>query len=530
MATPRGKRARTDTGTAGGLALPTTQPSTGASTPAKTPGQALPAWSAAQPMIDPALQNQTAASTATKAVAQAATGYLNSGAASQAYYPHQYYNAYYAQQYPAAAGQPGTPGVYTYQQSIQYAQAYQQQQQYAQQQAQMTAAQQQPYVPTATSAAVTAASQRLMPPTTNTTMALPKQATTPAQPAAQSLDTSSVAQLTDALGSAGVDIRAEEEALARMAPGQQASAASALSRQDDRSTKQNFLDPVILAAKVKEITSNHALTATPNAQTYIALALQSRLSTLITQTISAVDHRLESQFNRPPPLYPIDPNTENGEPLPMWSALVRRDVSKQLQALEKIDREEETRARRRRKEREQNENNNAMNNNNPDGTGNSGGAADDTMEDTEGRKKKKRKVDGPGIMAKNMSDEVQKKMANMTAHAQLGGIAKKYSWMQPGGGGGSATPTKPAAPNPTATPTPKPITATSTITSTGGTTGGFVRPFVTNKVGGIGTAPAEGEDPDERKLTLADVMFVVGRERGHGAGKGSAKVWSISGF
>ncbi|KAG8884028.1 hypothetical protein FRB98_002635 [Tulasnella sp. 332] len=522
MATPRGKRARTDTATSGGLALPTTQPSTGASTPAKPPGQALPTWGAPHP----ALQNQTAASTATKAVAQAATGYLNSGAASQAYYPAQYYNAYYAQQYPAGTAQPGTPGVYTYQQQIQYAHAYQQQQ-YAQQQAQLTAAQQQPYIPTPTSATATVAS-RLMPPTSNATMALPKQATTPAQPASQSLDTSSVAQLTDALGSAGVDIRAEEEALARMAPSQQA---SALMRQDDRSTKQNFLDPTVLAIRVKEITSNHAITATENAQTYIALALQSRLSTLITQIISAVDHRLESQFTRPPPLYPLDPNAGNGEPLPMWSTLVRRDVSKQLQALEKMDREEETRSRRRRKERDQNENTNATNNSGAEGNGSGGNVADDTMEDTEGRKKKKRKVDGPGIMAKNMSDEVQKKMANMTAHAQLGGIAKKYSWMQPGGGGGAVTPTpKPAAATtPTTTTTPKPVTATSTVASTGGT-GGFVRPFVTYKAGGIAVAPAEGEDPDERKLTLADVMFVVGRERGHGAGKGSARVWSIPGF
>lgn len=271
----------------------------------------------------------------------------------------------------------------------------------------------------------------------------------------------------------------------------------------------------------------------------MALALQSRLSTFITQAISAVDHRLETQYNRPPPLYPIDPTdtSENPEPQPMWSTLVRRDVSKQLQALEKIEREEETRLRRRRKEREQNENQNSSNNNNEnDGGGGagdgSGGGGDDDMDD--GRKKKKRKPDGPGITARNMPADLRTKMSNQVANDFAGGFAKKYSWMQPGGAGAAAA----AAAAPTVAVTSKPANTTTTGTAanaaiatqtTATPTSSFVRPFVTSKAGG-GAVVDGGDNPDERKLTLADVMFVVGRERGHGAGKGSARVWSVAGF
>jgi len=326
-----------------------------------------------------------------------------------------------------------------------------------------------------------------------------------------------VAQLTDALGSAGVDIRAEEEAMARDAPSAHVTMANA--NREDRSRKQNFLDPVVLNTKIKEITSNHSLTATPEAQTYIALALQSRLTSVLKQCITAVDHRIESTYTRPPPLYPLDENAiiadpeHPPEPLPMWSVLVRRDVAKQVAALEKIEREEETKTRRRRRERDENE-----------AAGINGGTGGDMDidggdDEDEGKKKKKKKKEGPGVTAKNMSDEVRKKMSDMVANDFAGGFAKKYAWMSGGAGAANSAAAKSAAAAGAGTSTPKPATAAPS-TSAGG---GFVRSFVTKPTVTV-------EPVDERRMTLPDIMFVVTRERGHGAGRGSARTWSVTGY
>ncbi|KAG8901839.1 hypothetical protein FRB99_005078 [Tulasnella sp. 403] len=562
MSTPRAKKARTDTGStpapAGGLALPPPASAAGTTagktTPAVTPavGYTVP-----QMAIDPALQGVTAlgtavavsttpavtpvatgtttattgtsgsaaaaaaAAAAANKVAQASSGYLNSGATpiGSYAYPQSYYSTYYPQ-YAA-----GTSGMQYY---PQYAQAYQTQQYGTTPLSTAAAGGAAAYGTVAAAAAAAtatsvAAAQRLIPPTAPVGTTTTAMVGTPAKPSpaaapAPALDTSSVAQLTDALGSAGVDIRAEEEAMARDAP---SATHAAGVKSEDRSKKQNFLDPVVLAARVKEITTNHSLTASADAQTYIALALQFRLTTLVKQCISAVDHRIDSNYNRPPPLYPIDENanTEDPqEPLPMWGVLVRRDVAKQLAALEKIEREEETRIRRRRRERDENEAAGiAPGPGDLDGEGGGGGEDDEEG----GKKKKKKKKDGPGVTAKNMSDEVRKKMSDMVANDFAGGFAKKYAWMQ--GGAASTTVPKPAA------TTPKPATATSTPTAvgttstTGGGGSGFVRPFVTSRTGVV-------DPPDERKVTLADLMFVINKERGHGAGRGSARTWSVGGY
>lgn len=517
MATPKPKKARTDTAASTGLALPSAQP-------AATTTQATTLYQPAVPAIDP---NLPAASTPTaNRTAQAATGYLNTPGVpatpltAQAYY--NYYPQYYSQGYgqgmpyytaqtaygtgygPQAYGALGTPTTATH-----------------------------PYTPTTAAPAVAvaantatttaAAAQRLIPPAAP---AAPKPS--PAAPAAASLDTASVAQLTDALGSAGVDIRAEEEAMTRDT---RAQLSSTIAPSEDRSKKQNFLDPVVLAARVKEITSNHSLTATADAQTYIALALQFRLTTLIKQSITAVDHRLESQYNRPPPLYPIDDNimqvegedATKPEPPAMWSVLVRRDVSKQLAALEKIDREEESRIRRRRKERDENEAsaNGGTSSAGPgdamdlDGLG--GGDGDD---DKKGKKLKK-KQDGPGVLAKKMTEDMQKSVSNRVANEFTG--VKKYSWMQPGAVTATTPVKKPAPIAPTGGGA---ATSSSTPTAVGGTTTGstFVRPFL------AGGRSAVNETLDERKVTLADLMFVVGKEKGHGAGRGSARTWGVGGW
>ncbi|EGN94990.1 hypothetical protein SERLA73DRAFT_187265 [Serpula lacrymans var. lacrymans S7.3] len=156
------------------------------------------------------------------------------------------------------------------------------------------------------------------------------------------IDTADIATLNDALGSAGVDLRAEEETLQKSYEQHQT-----YRPYEDRSRKQPLnpsIDSRFLGATMRTIGTQHKVTKVPEESVnYLALALRARLQDLITSMIAASHHRTDTQFDRPASLY--DDNT------PMWSILVRGDVAKQLAALEKAEREEEMKVRRERKER-----------------------------------------------------------------------------------------------------------------------------------------------------------------------------------
>ena len=157
-----------------------------------------------------------------------------------------------------------------------------------------------------------------------------------------------------------------------------------------------------------------------------------------------------------------------------------------------------------------------------------------TTEDVDGQPKKKKKKEGPGVTARNMSEDVRKKMSNAVASQAAGLSTQKYAWMN------AAAATTPA-PKPKATPAPA---AGSTAASAGGGTpgltpatttapavsassgSGWARPYVsaTAKVSQTTTQKEEG---DTRKvITLRDAMFVVENERGHGGGRGAARGWT----
>lgn len=245
MATQKPKKARTDTAASTGLALPSAQPAAAAAaTPTTTPyrmSNSIPSpW---QAMTNQLLANRSSGSSNRSKLtscinsnhepdsssshrlfevnftsflmlrpelseayqlelSRSTPGVPATPLATQAYY--NYYPQYYSQGYgqgmpyytaqtaygtgygPQAYGALGTPTTATH-----------------------------PYTPTAatpsvavaanTAAAATPTAQRLIPPTAPATSK-----PSPAAPAAAALDTASVAQLTDALGSAGVDIRVRE--------------------------------------------------------------------------------------------------------------------------------------------------------------------------------------------------------------------------------------------------------------------------------------------------------------------------------
>ncbi|KAF9535139.1 transcription initiation factor TFIID component TAF4 family-domain-containing protein [Crepidotus variabilis] len=416
--------------------------------------------------------------------------------------------------------------------------------------------------------------------------------TTAASGTNNAMDTSDIATLNDALGSAGVDLRAEEESLQTASLNH-----SYLPRSyEDRTRKQPLRGPAVstihLTPTVRTIASSHKITRIPDESVnYLALCLRARLQELVEAMVKASRHRTDSTFERPARMYEGDPGaTQEGETKlkPMWSILVRSDVAKQLAALEKVEREEETRIRKERKERAELQAAHAAalaaqasGLNSSSGDPNAGGGDMDEGLDGFGLSgaagsapKKKRKKEGPGVTARNMSEDVRKKMSNAVA-TQAAGLGGKYAWMNAGAGGAAAakkaaatpaasltagatgslavpavtTATPAAAQTATTTPSTSPSGAGSSTTASAAAAAAastWARPYIPttlpkssysgtpggsgsagNGGGGADSSGGDGGDDGEGKITITmhDAMFVVEKERGHGGGRGAARGW-----
>ena len=262
---------------------------------------------------------------------------------------------------------------------------------------------------------------------------------------------------------------------------------------------------------MRDIGTQHKVTKVPEETVnYLALALRARLQDLVESMIAASEHRTDAQFDRSPSQY------EDGTS--MWRILVRADVAKQLAAIERVEREEETRIRRERKERSEMAAAHAA----ALAAQSSGTsmAVDGEVEDGQPKKKKK-KADGPGVTARNMSEDVRKKMSNAVA-SQAAGLGTKYAWMNT-----SVASTPPPKPKPAATPAPPnnltPATTTAPAQTT--TSSSWARPYISSKPTQQNAASADLDDK-RRPVTLRDALFVIEKERGHGGGRGSARGWT----
>lgn len=310
-------------------------------------------------------------------------------------------------------------------------------------------------------------------------------------------------------------IQAEEESLQRSYDSHQTYRPF-----EDRSKKQPTtpsFDTRFLGPTMRGIGTQHKITKIPeDSVNYLALALRARLQDLVVAMVAAARHRTDAQYDKPPSLY------EDGTP--MWSVVVRNDLGKQLSALEKAEREEEMKIRRERKERADLAAAHAANLA-AQASGSGGAMAVD--EEEGGAPKKKKKKEGPGVTARNMSEDVRKKMSNAVA-SQAAGLGGKYAWMTAANAPATAAKPKPVA----ATPAPAvtaPATTSTPATTTApaaSTTAGtsWARPYVSSKKT---TAPSgqTAEEDDRMSVTMRDATFVVERERGHGGGRGSARGW-----
>ncbi|KAI8365859.1 transcription initiation factor TFIID component TAF4 family-domain-containing protein [Choanephora cucurbitarum] len=132
--------------------------------------------------------------------------------------------------------------------------------------------------------------------------------------------------LTDVMGYAGVDLKEEAEHFMR----EEENIANLLPDGVDRSKVQDFMNTDMLRTKVlsyakhvniKEIDSDFL--------SYLALATQDRVRTVLEAMVAASKHRTFDPFRKPP--------TENGHPL--FKIQLKQHVTSQLKAIERAERQ-----------------------------------------------------------------------------------------------------------------------------------------------------------------------------------------------
>ncbi|ORX92250.1 hypothetical protein K493DRAFT_285922 [Basidiobolus meristosporus CBS 931.73] len=248
--------------------------------------------------------------------------------------------------------------------------------------------------------------------------------------------------LTDVMGYAGVDLKEESDNILRDSETMNKHNGQGALETDQTKT-QDFMSLTVLKKIVGKIAEPHRLTGIdPDFMVYLALAAQERLKSLVEQMIVASKHRVVSHHIPAPPL---DANHH-----PMYKIAVSQDVKKQLLALERVERESERQRKRMITDREKRlAQENTENEDKEDGK--------------EGENKKSKKVrrkegSGPGVTARNMSEDIRKKITNQTALLSAGGVRK--SWMLMGAGSDASSPapstsSKTAASSPAQSPRPQ---------------------------------------------------------------------------
>lgn len=268
------------------------------------------------------------------------------------------------------------------------------------------------------------------------------------------------------------------------------------------------------------------------------------------------------------------------EPEPAWDVLVYDDAEKTLGVLERVDREEERKRRRERMLRDQKEEeeraledaikaseeaqrdlDGLASTSNLDhlvmgaggatpGASGSGAATPKGGDETPGgkdkkpKKERKKKKDAPAVTARNMSEDVKKRLTDQVAMRQLGG--RSFSWMNAGGAAGSSSGGF-NSPTPGALPKPKFAPASSlpppTFGSPGGgdfgsggagpsaASGGSHLPSALGRLSNVpplhdanrAKAAQDEWERGQHLVEIGDVVFALERERGMGVGKGSGR-------
>ncbi|PIA17796.1 hypothetical protein COEREDRAFT_91529 [Coemansia reversa NRRL 1564] len=161
----------------------------------------------------------------------------------------------------------------------------------------------------------------------------------------------------------------------------------------------------------------------------LALALQQRLRTFMERVSAAAHHRTRTQTLPPPPL---DPATR----LPLYKITPNQDVRRQLLIVERADRLREQ-TRRATRDREQELHDEPAASEDADG--------EPRAQTSKRSRKKDDATEPPTYNSKNMPEDVQSRISNLTALRAAGGVRK--SWM-------TAAAERPATPDAPESPAP----------------------------------------------------------------------------
>lgn len=296
--------------------------------------------------------------------------------------------------------------------------------------------------------------------------------------------------------------------------------------------------PDLSSVFLSTIASRNGLQVDPAVLEYLSAAAYLRFRNLAESMISASRHRSWSSHQRPPPTFSTSDGAGDSE-IPMYHEEVSSDPTKQLAALERIDRQKEEKAQLARQKRELAEVNALLDPNSASGDG-SAGVGEEAAAASASKAKKK------PPSAKNMSEDLSRKLTNSTL-AQMTGGAGVRSWMTGGGSagmnaalGGSWKP-KPmgaAEKKGSSLPAPKfaPQVKTGDSESSGLSESGPSKLLPSSNTSNSGTGTRAGawgdvstrlkaEEEEERKASMMvkmeDALFALEMERSAGAGKGS---------
>ncbi|KAJ2452924.1 hypothetical protein EV183_002593 [Coemansia sp. RSA 2336] len=278
--------------------------------------------------------------------------------------------------------------------------------------------------------------------------------------------------IDDVIGYTGVDLREESEMISGMhydtsrrlpggygamydGPRHSTVKINGVEVARDRAMRAKFANPVLLEAIVAKVCRGlHMRAVTADVIPYLSYALQERLRSFMELVSAAAHHRARTQTLPPPPL---DPVTR----LPLYKITPHLDVKKQLIVIEHVDKLREQTRQQRLLEREQR--NTMEHSPQHDGDGVQASASDenqrsqlageggagtkgsdnarkpgevagaDSSEQSRGSKRGRKKDDAnesPAYTSKNMPEELQNKISNLTALRAAGGVRK--AWMTAG--------------------------------------------------------------------------------------------------
>lgn len=282
---------------------------------------------------------------------------------------------------------------------------------------------------------------------------------------------------------------------------------------------------------------------------YLSAAAYLRFRNLTESMISASRHRSWSSHQRPPPTFSSlnSEGEQEDSQIPMYHEEMISDPKKQLAALERIDRQMEEKAQLERQRRELQEqallesNLNLIDGINSTSSAAGGGGGEDS--------KSKKKPISVKASAKNMSEDLSRKLTNSTVAHMAGGVGVK-SWMtgsSTGLGGGAAGGWKPksmaAAGGTSSLPAPKfapqasktaesldsndQASSSSSKLLPSSSQIGKLDSVDQSQVGAWGDVAArikreeEEEKRNSKMVKMEDALFALEMEKSAGAGKGS---------